>query len=94
MRIEGIIWLEEIVEKLWRKHHVTEDEVQEVLENRPRFRFLERGHRPAEDVYLALGQTDSGRYLAIFFVLKKSGEALVISARNMTQAERRRYEQK
>ncbi len=93
MKIESIIWLEEIVEKLWRKHHVSDAEVQEVLENRPRFRFLENGHRP-EDVYLALGQTDAGRHLAVFFVFKRSGEALIVSARGMTQAERRRYEQK
>lgn len=93
MKIESIIWLDEIVEKLWRKHHVTELEVLEMLDNRPRFRFVERGHREGEDVYVAFGQTDPGRYLAVFFVLKMTSEALILSARDMTQTERRRYEQ-
>ncbi len=94
MRIEEILWLDEIVEKLWRKHRVSEAEVVELLGNRPRFRFVENGHRPGEDVYSALGRTDAGRYLIAFFVLKEDGEALIVSARDMTDAERRRYEQK
>ncbi len=35
MKITGIIWLEDIVEKLRRKHGVREHEVTEVLNNRP-----------------------------------------------------------
>jgi hypothetical protein len=31
LKLSGIIWLEEIVEKIERKHHVTQDEVREVL---------------------------------------------------------------
>jgi Mg2+ and Co2+ transporter CorA len=34
LKLSGIIWLEEIVEKIERKHHVTQDEVREVLEVR------------------------------------------------------------
>jgi uncharacterized DUF497 family protein len=94
MRIESILWLEEILEKLWRKHQVDEHEVVEVLQNRPRFRFVERGLREGEDVYVAAGRTDAGRFLLVFFVLKTSGEALILSARDMSPAERRRYEQK
>lgn len=94
MKIESIIWLEEIVEKLWRKHHVREHEVEETLENHPKIKFGEKGHRPDEHLYVALGQTDSGRYLAVFFIFKESREALVVSARDMTPAERRRYEQR
>lgn len=94
MRIECILWLEEILEKLWRKHQVDEHEVVEVLQNRPKFRFVERGLREGEDVYVAAGRTDAGRFLLVFFVLKASGEALILSARNMSPAERRRYEQK
>jgi hypothetical protein len=39
-----------------------------------------------------MGQTQSGRYLIIFFILKKKRDALVLSAREMTRAERKRYE--
>ncbi|TMA82015.1 MAG: BrnT family toxin [Deltaproteobacteria bacterium] len=94
MKLSGIIWLEEIVEKIERKHHVTQDEVREVLRSSSHFRFVEKGHRQGENVYSALGQTNSGRYLIVFFVRKKTRQALPISARDMTRAERRRYEEK
>lgn len=93
MRIEEIIWLEEIVEKLWRKHAVEMHEVLEVLDGRPRFLFVEKGHRPDENLYLALGRTEAGRYLSVFFVFKLSHDAMIVSARDMTAAERKRYEQ-
>ena len=94
MNISGVIWLEEIVEKIARKHHVTQDEVREVLTTSRHFRFVEKGHRPGENVYAAFSQIDSGRYLIVFFVRKKTGQALPISARDMTVSERRRYEKK
>jgi len=94
LRITGFIWLEDIIEKLVQKHSVQQQEVREVFANLPRFRFAENGHYPGENVYAALGQTDAGRYLTVFFVYKKDGRALIISARNMTRAERRKYEQK
>ncbi len=95
MKINGIIWLEDIVEKLWQKHGVEENEVVEVLKNKStRFRFIEKGHREGENVYAALGQTDAGRYIVVFFVYKKYHQVLVVSARNMTKTERKRYERK
>jgi uncharacterized DUF497 family protein len=43
-------------------------------------------------VYAALGQTENGRYLIVFFILKKDGRAIILSARDMTLSERKRYE--
>ena len=43
MRITGFIWLEDIVEKLARKHNVQQREVRELFANRPHFRFVEKG---------------------------------------------------
>ena len=57
MKIREIVWLEDIVEKLEKKHSVRQNEVIEVLENKPKFRFVEKGHRKGENVYAALGQT-------------------------------------
>lgn len=94
MKINGILWLEDIVEKLFRKHNVEKHEVKEVLQNRPAFRFVEKGHRKGENVYSAFGQTEVGRYLVVYFVYKKANQALVLSARDMTSSERRKYEQK
>ncbi len=94
MRIEGIIWLRDVVDKLIAKHGVETYEVEQVFGNRPQFRFVERGKRRGEDVYLALGQTDAGRYLVVLFIYKKSREALVLSARDMAKKERRQYGRK
>lgn len=94
MKITGIIWLEDIVEKLAWKHNVQQHEVIEVLRNEPLFRFIEKGHRKGENVYSASSQTDAGRYLVVFFVYKRNQKALIVSARDMTRAERRIYERK
>ena len=72
MKLSGVIWLEEIVEKVQRKHHVTQNEVREILRNSSHFRFVEKGHWRGENVYSALGQTSAGRYLIVFFVRKKT----------------------
>lgn len=94
MVIDDFVWLPDIVEKLASKHGVTEEEAEEIFFNRPRFRFIESGHRPGEDVYSAGGQTDAGRYLIVFFIHKSANTALILSARDMDQKERRRYERK
>lgn len=94
MTIEGIIWLRDIVDKLALKHRVEAREVEEVLENRPKIRFVEKGKRKGQDVYLALGQTDTGRYLAVLFIYKRTKEALILSARDMADNERKQYGKK
>jgi uncharacterized DUF497 family protein len=94
VRIEAIIWLDAIIEKLAVKHRVDPDEVEEVLRGRPKFRFVEKGDRKGEDVYLALGRTDAGRYLAVLFIYKPSAQALVLSARDMADKERKLYARK
>ena len=94
MRIDDFLWLPDIVEKLAVKHRVTQEEVEEVFLNRPKYRFVESGHVPGEDVYVAAGQTEAGRYLLVFFIQKRDHRALIVTARDMDQRERRRYEQK
>lgn len=94
MKISGIIWLPEIIDKIDRKHHVEQDEVREVLKGSSHFRFVEKGHQKGENVYAAMGQTHAGRHLMIFFVYKKSHEALILAARQMTDNEGKRYEKK
>ncbi|MCP4661571.1 MAG: BrnT family toxin [bacterium] len=94
MRIEGVIWVRKIVDKLAEKHHVETFEVEEVLANRPRFFFVEKGERKGENVYMALGRTDGGRYLTVLFILKTTREGLILSARDMATKERHRYGKK
>jgi hypothetical protein len=64
------------------------------LTNKPKFRFVEKGHYLGENVYFALGQTAAGRYLIIFFISKKDKRALILSARDMTKTSMRQYERK
>lgn len=94
MKIAGLMWLDEFVDKLAKKHHVEVFEVEELFDAEPRIRFVENGDRHGEDVYAALGRTEAGRYLIVFFVRKRDGRVLPLSARDMTPAEKRRYGQK
>ena len=94
MRIDGFLWLPEVIEKLWSKHRVDQDEAEEIFFNGPRFWFVESGDREGENVYAATGQTDAGRYLIVFFIHKEDRTALILSARGMDRKERKRHERK
>ena len=94
MYIDDFVWLTEIASKVATKHRVTPDEAEEVFFNNPRYRFVESGHRAGEDVYSAGGQTDAGRYLIVFFIYKGDNTALILSARDMDAAERKRHDRK
>ncbi len=94
MKIVECLWKDQFVEKLAQKHHVSIDEVEEVFHNSPQFNFVSKGDVTGENVYWALGQTDAGRYLTIFFIYKGEGIAMPISARDMNAKERRRYGKK
>ena len=60
MRIDNIIWLPEVVDKLGRKHRVSPEEVEEILCANPVYRKVQKGHVSGEDLYAALGQEESG----------------------------------
>lgn len=95
MRIEAIICPEEIEVKIETKHDVRCRETRQVLMNSPRVRFAEKGHTPGHNVYAAFGQTFGGRYLSVFFIYKpESRTAIIISARDMSDRERKAYGRK
>jgi len=95
MKITGFLWLPAIIEKLATKHGVSPEEVEEVFENAPRFRFVEKGTREGENVYMATGQTNGGRFLIVLFIFKPlTNQALILSARDMMPKERKRHERK
>lgn len=81
-------------DKLERKHNVQRYEVFEAMRGNPRIRFSQRGKRRGENVYTAYGRTDEGRYLVVFFIYKTTRVALVLSARDMDESERKRYARK
>jgi len=91
MKIDGFIWQGKIVNKLKWKHNLTTDEVEEIFQGKPKFLKKEKGKVEGEDLYNALGQTESGRYLTVFFIYKYSQQALIITARDMNLKERKYY---
>jgi uncharacterized DUF497 family protein len=91
MKIREIIWLVQFVEKIERKHGVGVDEVEQTFANHPCIHRIEKGDIKGEDIYRLLGQTDEGCYLAVFFIYRSGGKALIISARDMSERERKSY---
>lgn len=91
MEITELLWLEEVVSKIETKHHVTPKEVEEVFAHRPKIKKMLRGRFRGEHVYRALGRTEAGRYLTAFFIYKRTGKALILSAREMDRKERQLY---
>lgn len=91
VKIVGFLWLETVIEKLIVKHRVTTVEVEELFNWKPAIKRMEKGHFQGEDVYRALGRTEAGRYLVVFFIYKLTHEALILSARDMDKKERRQY---
>lgn len=85
---------EAILGKIERKHRISCEEVEQVIANLPRFEFSERGNIHGEDLYKAIGQTDAGRYLVVFFIYKRRGQALIISALDARKGERKYYGKK
>jgi uncharacterized DUF497 family protein len=92
--IDDIIWLDRIVEKLAWKHNVLPSEVEEVLGGECRVFRKETGKVEGEHLYNALGRTEAGRLLSVFFIRKLGSKALIITARDMNKSERKRYEKK
>jgi len=94
LEIINLIIIPEILDKLIWKHNVTETEIRQVFLNEPRYRFIEKGKYRDEHLYLALGTADSGRYLAVYFLYKNNKEAFIVTARDMTEKERKKYAKK
>jgi hypothetical protein len=87
LRIYDVIWHEEFVAKIADKHGIITDEVEEVLFSAPHVRRAEKGRIKGEHLYVAYGQTAAGRHLVVFFIFKRGGAVLPITAREMTRAE-------
>jgi uncharacterized DUF497 family protein len=70
-------------------HNVTPDEVEQVLHTRPR--LVLKGPEGAEYVF---GTTAGGRYLLVVVTESIDGRAYVVTARDMTNAERQAFRRK
>ncbi len=80
-----------IVSKIETRHHVSWKEVEEVFLSTPRIFNTLAEDQYGEPRYTAMGRTFGGRYVAVIYVPQAGGLAKVISAREMTSSERKRY---
>ncbi|MGA7732893.1 MAG: BrnT family toxin [Chloroflexia bacterium] len=86
--LEGIIWLQWIIDKIVDKHGVEPEEVEQCFANEPyKVRKIEN------DKLVFYRRADSGRYLLIIFV-RKGQAAQVITARDMDSKERKYFSKK
>ena len=73
------------------RHNVTPEEVEEVCFGRP---FVKRAKSEGENpVYYVRGETDGGRYLFCVIIQFPNGVGYPVTAKPMTDKERRRYRQ-
>ena len=90
MTIDDIIWPEDRVEHIAR-HGVTPEEVEQVCFGKPLVRRAKsEGENP---VYYVQGQTEAGRYLFCVVIRFADGNGYPVTAREMTEKEKRRYRQ-
>jgi uncharacterized DUF497 family protein len=87
---EGFDWDRGNRDKNWRKYQVTDAECEQIFFNDPLIACKDIEHSQREPRFFALGQTDTGRFLFVAFTIR-SRLMRVISARDMTRRERRRY---
>lgn len=76
------------------RHDVTPEEVEEAMFGDAGGKLFKVGpaeRNPDETVYRYIGRTEAGRYLFVALIYTGGGEALPLTARDMDDAEKRRY---
>jgi uncharacterized DUF497 family protein len=86
----GFEWDEGNQRKNWEKHRVSDGECEEIFFKDPLVTGADPKHSKRERRYFTLGHTDAGRPLFVSFAIRKN-LIRVISARNMTRQELRKY---
>ena len=89
---EGFDWDVGNSQKNWHLHQITDGECEEIFFNMPLL-VKRTGSRATEERYFALGRTDSDRRLFAAFTIRDK-LIRVISARDMTKSEDRKYAEK
>ncbi len=90
---EGFQWDEGNSDKNWIRHHVTRFECEEMFFNQPLIIKEDSKHSKTENRFYSLGRTDSNRFLFISLTIREK-LIRVISARDMTTKERKKYEER
>jgi len=77
--------------KNWERHRVSDGECEEIFFNQPLVAGRDVEHSNHENRHYALGRTDAGRLLFVAFTVRNA-KIRVISARDMTPREIRKYQ--
>lgn len=85
MEIEKLVWNPRTQKKVAEKHGLSRWEVEEVF-------FGDYQIRRSGNLYYAYGQSAAGRYIFVVFLYLGRDRAQVVTARDMTQKERRLYQ--
>jgi uncharacterized DUF497 family protein len=88
-RIVDLVISDEVLEKLAVKHGISFSEVEEACLYRGERDQVQRVGRGG--VMLLYGRSFAGRYLTVVLAHKKAGAWRVVTARDMTDHERRNY---
>ena len=86
----GFEWDDGNLGKNWEKHEVSDGVCEEIFFNDPLIVGADPKHSKRERRYYALGRSDSERALLVAFTIRNK-LIRVISARDMTKAELRKY---
>jgi hypothetical protein len=88
MQIHELIWTDDRIDHIAR-HGVEPWEVEEICFGRSL--VLKAKSQGPSPVYYFLGQTDGGRYLFCVVIRFADGNAFPVTARDMTDNEKRRF---
>ena len=88
--IEGFQWDAGNTDKNVLGHDVTQSEAEEIFFHAPVVLLEDAKHSVAESRFLIYGPTTAGRLLTVAFVVRRK-HIRIISVRDMSRQERRRY---
>ena len=90
---KGFEWDEGNTDKNWHLHRVTDGECEDTFFNLPLIIVGDTKHSASEKRFYALGRTENDRRLFVAFTIRED-LIRIISAREMTQSEQRKYAEK
>jgi uncharacterized DUF497 family protein len=85
-----LLWDEETIEHIWERHHLTIEEVDEAFHD-PEALIHHTGKYGRQVVY---GRTEAGKYLTIIVEFESRQSAWLVTARLMTDLEKRQYKRR
>ncbi|OGG12357.1 hypothetical protein A2781_06100 [Candidatus Gottesmanbacteria bacterium RIFCSPHIGHO2_01_FULL_42_27] len=89
-KLHGFDWDEANIKKNQAKHNVEYRECEEIFSNNPLVFIEDKQHSQTENRWGALGKTNKGRQLAVYFTIRKD-KIRIISARDQGKKDKLAY---